>query len=282
MDLACFDREKGLVYLSHTESRNRGWSLTIKTKRQRRKCPPVVKIPPGPARDSKLATKLNMHGLRRFKVRKYREAEALFRKAIEADPTHAWSHYNLARTYCLMHESSCVGEQLQRARLVDHLRAAVLLKPSLRHKLDREQDLGCVRDMVWFQLLHGLSPNKPEDVRKILRRVTWTNTRRRWAMRSSELVFKGKGRIWDVVNFRGKLGPGQRARQRFSGRYTIKKNRVTVTWDPIDPQRGYLAFGKHRSLTKESPVVWILQPSGKLTRKNGADYFDRSHKKCGF
>ena len=120
------------------------------------------------------AKQLNTQGFRLYQAGKYSEALETFKAAVQADPKHALSQYNVAATLGVLRKQGKVCEyDAYQSTILEYLTAAVKLDPKRLERAKKDPDLDPIRDTVGWQQLLGRSPTRAEDVPVIVRQVSW-------------------------------------------------------------------------------------------------------------
>ena len=192
---------------------------------------------------------LNTEGFRLYKQKKYREAAKRFEQALQADPTFALAHYNLACTLALLRQAGqACGQGATLATLFAHLEKAVELDGKRRKRMEEDRDLASIRKTFRYQVLKGLSPTKTKDVTTLLQHLAWVGPESGVYGPGSQLIFNANGtcvlKILDA--FEDKVDW-----ESHPGSYQVKDNRVEITL-----KKPFAGRKTHRG---------TLRPDGKLT-----------------
>ena len=153
-----------------------------------------------PVAKGQSAKELNTQGLREYRNKNLDKAIELFKKALEKNPKYALAHYNLACTLTIMEKIQC---SYQLDEILEHLEKAVKLDPRRRKRMKEDTDFKSIRNTFRFQTLGGLSPEKPNDLRKMLLSIRWTSPQGQMFDPSGGIVFykngivKAKERYYD-------------------------------------------------------------------------------------
>lgn len=132
---------------------------------------------------------LNSAGMDQYRLRKLKEAAALFTRAIAAEPkelpattkeqtelarTLALAHYNLACVLALLRARGQVCEaEAYRSNVLSHLQEAVRRDPARLERALKDPDLASVRDTLGYQSMLGLHPSRTADLPALLPRVRY-------------------------------------------------------------------------------------------------------------
>ncbi|MFL5319125.1 MAG: hypothetical protein ACJ790_05670 [Myxococcaceae bacterium] len=120
------------------------------------------------------AKKLNSDAMDAYKAADWDTAIAKFQGAIQADPTYALPHYNLACTLSLVRKAgqTCQHEAY-RHTIVSELEKSVKLDPKRRDRMKKDADLQSVRDTIGYQKLMGVNPDTKDGLQTLLLNVSW-------------------------------------------------------------------------------------------------------------
>lgn len=175
------------------------------------------------------ADELNVTGLQLYRQKKYSQARRYFSKAIEADETHAWAHYNLACTLGVLRriQGPCESNAYKSA-ITHHLEKAVSYNPSIRKKFPLDTDLDPVQDTYIYQRLTGADPETEWGLYRLLANVTWYGPAPGAFGPMSGIDFNGNGRmnLW-TLHFK----EDQVQRRFFPGRYSVKDGKIIIILD---------------------------------------------------
>lgn len=197
--------------------------------------------------DGTRARALNDQGLALQRRGKVDEGLEAFREAVEADPSYAMAHYNLA---CALARMRAAGRTCQadayRSTIIEHLERSVVLDARRRARARLDADLDPVRDTIGFQrIILRRSLNMDDDVRAVLVAVTWYGPSPGAYGPEGGLRFLADGTFtgWQLV-FDDEGRPERRSRQ---GRFSVKGGRIemrfegrpealsaTLTWSSLD------------------------------------------------
>lgn len=179
------------------------------------------------------ARALNVAGYRLHQAKKYPEAVAQFERSIEADPSFALAHYNLACALARLRAAGQICEHdAYRSTILEHLQEAVRLDPRRRARLRKDPDLAPVRDTFGYQRLVGRDPKDPAGFRRILEQVTWYGPApgAYGPMSGMRFLGRGRGTGWTLVTD----DEGEIRRQETRFRYEVRGLRVRITTKGAD------------------------------------------------
>jgi len=143
---------------------------------------------------AKTAGQLNTEGYRLYKQKRYAQALEKFRKAVEVNDKHALAHYNLACTLgVLRKQGGACDYEASVGTILYHLKKSVQLDPGRAKRMQKDPDFAVVHATVTYQVLSGLDPEKPDDFKKILVRVSWLGPTMGMYGHTSGIYFKTDG-----------------------------------------------------------------------------------------
>ena len=160
-----------------------------------------------------------------FKQKKYTQALLKYRQALDANPQHAWAHYQLASTLSVLRGTgkTCDHQALKRT-IVQHLFKACQLNPKLNRRVRKDKTLKTIHDTIGWQRLMGRTINEPKHIDRILQAVSWYGPAQKGTTPTSGISFKAKGKmvLWT------RSADGQ-AKTQLAGHYRVQRTRVIVT-----------------------------------------------------
>lgn len=179
---------------------------------------------------SERSKRLNAEGYNLYKQSGYKDALDRFKQSFEADDANALAHYNYACTLGLLMKQDYEDWFSYKKEAIEHLWKAKNSRPEYGEKIKTDPDLDLIRSEFQYYLIIGLSHEKTEDAKVILRNLKWY-VRGEGAIS----VLGGLGFLeddtfllwyYDLKNFDEGI-----KKIKYCGRYEVKGNRITLVLD---------------------------------------------------
>jgi hypothetical protein len=164
-------------------------------------------------------------GQKLFKQKKFAPALLKYRQALEANPHHAWAHYQVARTLSVLRDAGKTCDHKALKRIIEqHLFKACQLNAKIKRRVRKDKTLKTIHDTIGWQRLMGRTINEPKHIDRILRAVSWYGPAQEGTTPTSGISFKAKGKM--VLWTQAKDG---QAKTQLAGHYRVQRTRVIVT-----------------------------------------------------
>lgn len=195
----------------------------------------------------------NAAGMKLYQAKKYPEAIAEFRKAIDTyekgeDPpsmrerillarTIALARFNLACTLALLRKAGKVCEfDAYRSAITMEVDQSIGLDPNRLEKAVTDPDLTGIRDTLAFQSWLGLSPARERDLPKLLAAVKWWNRGVGVYGSTIDLSFASSGAVTVTMMVFDAEGVPQPKRKSIAGKWTLTGRTLRLTFPPGLPE----------------------------------------------